>query len=67
MRIRVLVISLAACIGLAALAALAFGWSFQEAVLLAPVIVVSAGAGAFIVVLWTRIVIDSIRGRGRDA
>jgi single-stranded-DNA-specific exonuclease len=48
-----------------ALAALILGWSFQRAATLSPVIVVVAGAAAFLVVLWARIILDSIRSRRR--
>jgi hypothetical protein len=67
MRIRwpVLLASLAVCAGLTALAALILGWSFQRAATLSPVIVVVAGAAAFLVVLWARIILDSIRSRRR--
>ena len=67
MRIRlpVLLASLAACAGLTALAAWILDWSFQRAATLSPVIVLVFGAAAFLVVLWTRIAMDSIRGRHR--
>ena len=41
---RAIAISLAACLGLAALAALLLDWSLEKAIVLAPVIVVVAGA-----------------------
>ncbi len=63
MRIRGILLSLAACVGLTALAALLFGWSFERAVILAPLVVAVAGAVAFLVVLWTRVAWESIRGR----
>ena len=65
MRIRAVLISLAVCAGLDALAARLFGWSFGRAVALAPVVVIVAGATAFLFVLWTRVALDSWRGRGR--
>jgi hypothetical protein len=63
MRIRwpVLLASLAACAALTALAALIFDWSFQRAATLSPVIVVVAGATAFLFVLWGRILWESLR------
>ena len=67
MRIRVVLIALIACLALAAIAALALGWSFQKAVILSPVIVMVAGAAGFLIVLWTRILLDTFRGRGRGA
>ena len=48
---------------LVALAAWHFDWSLEKAALLAPVIVLSAGAAAFLVVLWAKVVRDSLRGR----
>jgi hypothetical protein len=65
MRIRwpVLLGSLAACAALTALAAWILDWSFQRAATLSPVIVLVVGAAAFLVVLWTRVALNSIRGR----
>jgi hypothetical protein len=57
-----------ASVGLTALAAWIFEWSFEKAVYLAPVIVVCVGAAAAVVVLWTRVIWESLRGqrhRGR--
>jgi hypothetical protein len=59
-----LLLATAAALGLTALAAWHFEWSFEKAALLAPVIVVAVGALAFLVVLWTKIVWESVRGRG---
>ena len=63
MRIRFLVASFAVCAGLTALAAWLLDWSFERAAILSPVIVVVFGATAFLVVLWTRVAWESIRGR----
>ncbi|HZT45829.1 MAG TPA: hypothetical protein VFA24_06580 [Gaiellaceae bacterium] len=65
MRIRVplLLASLAVCAGLTALAAWILDWSFQRAATLSPVIVVVFGAAAFLVVLWGRVLWESIRRR----
>jgi len=55
-------------VGLTALAAWIFEWSFEKAVYLAPVIVACVGAAAAVVVLWTRVIWESFRGqrhRGR--
>jgi hypothetical protein len=60
---RVVLIAVAACLGLAALTALLLDWSFGKAVILSPVIVLVAGAAGFLVVLWTRIIVDMFRGR----
>ena len=62
MRIRVVLTALAACLTLAAITALVLDWSFGKAVILAPVIVMVAGAAGFLIVLWGRIVWESIRG-----
>jgi hypothetical protein len=63
MRVPVLLASLAVCAGLTALAAWILDWSFQRAATLSPVIVVVVGAAAFLVVLWSRVVWESIRKR----
>jgi hypothetical protein len=62
-RTRVLLIALAACLGLAAITALLLDWSFGKAVILSPVIVMVVGAAGFLLVLWTRILLDTFRGR----
>ena len=67
MRPRVLLISLLACLGLTALAAVLLDLSFERAVVLAPVVVLVAGAAGFLVVLWTRVLWESIRGRRRGS
>jgi hypothetical protein len=64
-RLRPALLWLAACAGLDALLAWLLDWSFERAVVLAPVVVAVAGASAFLVVLWTRVVWDSARGRRR--
>ena len=62
---RVTFFVVAACAGLIALAAWVLDWSFERAVILAPVVVAVAGAVAFLVVLWTRVALESLRGRRR--
>jgi hypothetical protein len=52
---------------LTALAALWLDWSFERAVILSPVVVMVAGAAGFLIVLWTRVVWESIRGRRRGS
>jgi hypothetical protein len=64
-RLRPALLWLAACAGLDALAAWLLDWSFERAVVLAPVVVAVAGASAFLVVLWARVVWESARGRRR--
>ena len=63
MRIRwpVLLVSLAVCAALTALAAWILDWSFQRAATLSPVIVLVAGAAAFLFVLWGRVLWESLR------
>jgi hypothetical protein len=41
-----------------------FGLSLERAALLAPVLVIVAGGVAFLVVLWAKVIRDSVRGRG---
>jgi hypothetical protein len=60
---RVVLIAFAACLALAAITALLLDWSFGKAVILSPVIVMVAGAAGFLLVLWTRILLDTFRGR----
>jgi hypothetical protein len=52
-----------ACAAVVALAAVLFELSFERAALLAPVIVACVGAAAAVVVLWTRIAVESLRRR----
>ena len=59
--VPVLLASLAVCAGLTALAAWVLDWSFQRAATLSPVIVLVFGAAAFLVVLWARVLRDSLR------
>jgi hypothetical protein len=64
-RLPVLLASLAVCAGLTALAAWILDWSFQRAATLSPIIVLVVGAAAFLVVLWTRVLLESFRTRRR--
>jgi hypothetical protein len=56
-------------IGAAALAALVLAsawllqWPLEKAALLAPVVVATLGVTAFIVVLWTKIAVESLRAQ----
>jgi hypothetical protein len=63
MRLRTVLLALAACLGLAAITALLLDWSFEKAVILSPIIVLVVGAAGFLVVLWGRVVWESIQGR----
>jgi hypothetical protein len=60
-RVRTVVAAAVACVGLTALAAWVFAWSFEKAASLSPIIVVAAGAIAGLLVLWTRIAWESIK------
>jgi hypothetical protein len=42
---------------------MAFGLSFERAAFLAPVLVVVAGGFAFLVVLWAKVIRESLRDR----
>jgi hypothetical protein len=60
-RAGTLLASLAVCVALTALVAVLLDWSFERAVLAAPVAVLVAGAVGFLLVLWTRMIMDSFR------
>jgi hypothetical protein len=64
MHARVLVPAAAAVVALVAVSAWLFQWSAEKATLLAPVIVATAGATAFIFVLWTKIAWEGLRRSG---
>ena len=66
MSTRAVLIAVAACLALVAITALLLDWSFEKAVILSPVIVMVVGAAGFLVVLWARIVWESIRGGRQD-
>jgi hypothetical protein len=51
----------AVVVGLVALSAWLFQWSLEKAALLAPVIVATAGATAFLFVLWAKIAWEGLR------
>jgi hypothetical protein len=65
MRTRVALLVVAACAGLTALAALLLDWSFERAAILSPVVIAVAGAAGFLIVLWTRVVWETLRRRRR--
>jgi hypothetical protein len=65
MRTTAIAVSTGLVIALVGLTSWLFRWSLEEAAVLAPVIVVTAGATAFIVVLWGKIVWESLRGARR--
>ena len=47
-----------------AVSALIFGWSFQRALILAPIVVLVFGAAAGLVVLWAKVAWEGFRDRG---
>lgn len=59
---RLVVLSALLSVGLTLLAAWLFELPLARAILYAPIIVLSAGAAAFLIVLWTKVVLDSLRG-----
>ena len=63
MSLRALIVSAAVSAGLALLTAWFFELPLGQVALLAPVVVVAFGAAAGLVVLWTRVVLDSLRRR----
>jgi len=60
-RPRIYAISIATSLGTAALLAWALGWSFERVALLAPVIVLSAGAIVGLGLIWTRVAWESLQ------
>lgn len=65
MRTATITLSTALVIALVALTSWLGRWSLEEAAVLAPVLVVTVGATAFIAVLWSKVVWDSLRGSRR--
>jgi len=63
-RTRTLAVAGAAVVALVVVSALLFQWSLEKAALLAPVIVATAGATAFIFVLWGKIAWEGLRRSG---
>jgi len=60
---RALAISAAVCTVLVLGSAWLFQWPLEKALILAPVIVVVAGATAALFLLWAKVIRDSVRGR----
>jgi hypothetical protein len=60
---RLVVSSAVACAAVTVLAALVFELSLERAAVLAPVIVLSVGAALGVLVLWTRVVVESLQRR----
>ena len=63
MRVSLMLASAAASLALVALASLALDLSFERAALLAPVIVLSAGAVIALAVIWGRAALEPLRRR----
>ena len=63
---RALLVSAAAVTALVFLSAWLFQWPLAKAAVLAPIIVIVAGATAGLFVLWAKVIRDSVRGRGSD-
>lgn len=61
MRLRLAVLSSLVSVGLVFAAAFVFEWPVEKAATLAPVIVMFVGAAMALVVLWTRIALESLR------
>jgi hypothetical protein len=59
--VKAIAFSAAVCAALVATATLVFQMSFSDAVLLAPIIVVTAGATVGVFVLWIKIALESLR------
>ena len=64
-RPRYVALSALACAALVLLTAWLFRMSLERAAVLAPVIVATAGATAFVLVLWTKVAVDSLRRQRR--
>jgi hypothetical protein len=60
-RLKIYAVSAAGCLGAVALVVWGLGWSFERAALLAPVIVVGAGAVVGLGLLWTRVLWESLQ------
>jgi ATP/ADP translocase len=66
MSIRTLALSAAVCAALIVGGRYLFDISWESALVLAPVFVLSAGGIVFLALLWTKVVRDSLRGRSRS-
>ena len=65
MRLSLLLGSAAVSLALVALASVVLDLSFEHALLLAPVIVLSVGAVAGLLVLWGKAALEPLRARSR--
>ena len=64
MNARSVVISSLVCVFLVVIGRFAFDLDWESALLLAPVFVLVVGGIAFLIVLWTKVIRDSLRGSG---
>jgi hypothetical protein len=62
--VRSLALSALVCAGLVVAGRYLFDISWQSALVLAPVFVLIVGGVAFLVLLWAKVIRDSLRGRG---
>lgn len=65
LRLRAIVLSAAASLALVLATAELFDLSPERAALLAPLIVVTAGAAVGLVLLWTKVAWEELRGRAK--
>ena len=66
MTARALAISALVCAILVVVGRYALDLSWDSALVLAPVFVLVVGAIAFLIVLWAKVIRDSLRGQGAD-
>jgi hypothetical protein len=64
---KLVIASAVACATVVGLTAFIFELSLERAAVLAPVIVVAVGATLAVLVLWTRVVLESLRRRQRHS
>ena len=64
MTVRRIAVALAACVVLVLAAAWWFEMPLERAVVAAPIIVVSVGAGVAVILLWVKVLVESLRRRG---
>ena len=67
MSVRSIVISTAVCAALVLVGRAVFDLDWENALVLAPLFVLCAGGIAFLVVLWTKVIYDSVRSSRSSA
>ena len=65
--LRALLVSAAIVAALVVAGREIYGLTWQSALVLAPVFVLSVGGVAFLVILWGKVIWDSLSGRGQRA